>query len=116
MGGKHTRFNLRPACPQISCDLFIEALGQVWRRSPVKTRAASVGCPAQQRELGDQQHPSTDLRERSIHLSLFIGKNAEPPNLIDQIPDIRLIIAFRRAQQDQEAALYSAYDLFIHLY
>jgi hypothetical protein len=66
--------------------------------------------------LGDQQHPSTDLRERSIHFSLFIGKNAEPPNLIDQIPDIRLIIAFRRAQQDQEAALYSAYDLFIHLY
>ena len=27
MRGKHTSFNQRPACPQISRDLFIEALG-----------------------------------------------------------------------------------------
>lgn len=116
MRGKYTHFNRRPACPQIGRDLFIEALGQARRSGFVKTGTTSVGGSTQQGELRNQQHPATCIHQRAIHLPLFIGENAEGLDLVDQIPDIRLIIAFRHAQQDQEAALYLAYDLFIHLY
>jgi hypothetical protein len=61
--------------------------------------------------LGDQQHSSADLRERSIHLSLLIGEDAKAPDFVDQILCIRLVIAFRDPQQHHHTLLDPAHNL-----
>ena len=57
-------FNHRSALSQSDCDLFIESLRQIRRSSLVKTGTATIARPAQEGELGDQQHRAAHVGQR----------------------------------------------------
>src|SRR2546430_16332896 len=81
----------------------------------VKPRTASLTRIAQQCKLRDCEKPTADLRQRSVHLARLVIENPKRRNFLAEIAYIRLCIAFRHAEQDQEARPDLPDDHDLHL-
>src|SRR5207249_8022423 len=80
----------------------------------VKPRTAPFARIAQQRKLRDGEKPAADLRQRSVHLACLVIENPKRRNFLAEIVYIPLCIAFRHAEQDQQAGPDLPDDLAIH--
>src|SRR5438270_8649547 len=80
----------------------------------VKPRTAPLARIAQQCKLRDCEKPAADLRQRSVHLARLVIENPKRRDFLAEIAYIRLCIAFRHAEQDQQAGADLPDDLAVH--
>src|SRR5215469_5147694 len=63
---------------------FAEGLGDFRRRRIRKTRTPSPAYICIERKLRDDQHFSTNIEQRTVHLALIIAKDTQVGNFISQ--------------------------------
>ena len=69
----------------------------------LKGRAVALAQGRGQRELGDHEHPSLDVHDRKVHFSLFIREDPERQNLLHQIVEVLVRVAFHRTEKHEQA-------------
>lgn len=95
---------------------LIKQLGSIRGFGMREARTATSRAVAQQRELRDDEMRSADVFKRAIHFSCLVLENAELADFRDELCELGFIVAFRDAQQRENAAFDSRDFFFIDDY
>ena len=108
-------FDVRAAGAKLRDELFVEGLGNLWRRGFVERGTPALPAVAVERELRDDQQRASCIGDGEIHLALAVLEYSERQYFLREILRVYIGIVLPGPEEDEHPLPYSADGLAVYI-